>query len=152
MPNLMTIYLREQIRLLKPIITKSGIAASRAMQDALGAKAVSGKVLFDDANGCPVPACFAAPVALDPEDSRVVLYLHGGGYVAGSLSYARGFAGVLASQTNVRVLCAAYRLAPESPYPAAVEDAFASYSYLLEQGYAPEHISLIGESLSLIHI
>ena len=58
-----------------------------------------------------------------PKDERrngVVLYLHGGGYTCGSLDYAKGFAATLASECGVRVFCAAYRLAPEFPYPASL--------------------------------
>jgi salicylate hydroxylase len=54
-----------------------------------------------------------------------VLYLHGGAYTAGCLAYAKGFGGVLAEETGLSVLCAGYRLAPEHPFPAALEDALA---------------------------
>lgn len=84
-----------------------------------------------------------------PRDERrqgVVLYLHGGGYVCGDLEYAKGFATTLATECGVRVFCIGYRLAPENPYPAALEDALTAYQYLLEKGYAPEHIALCGES------
>lgn len=84
-----------------------------------------------------------------PGDERrqgVILYLHGGGYVCGDLEYAKGFGAVLAVQCGVRVFCAAYRLAPEHRYPAALEDALDSYQYLLTKGYDPAHITLCGES------
>ena len=84
-----------------------------------------------------------------PKDERrqgVVLYLHGGGYTCGGLDYAKGFGSALAAQCGVRVFCAAYRLAPENPAPAALEDALTAYRYLLDKGYAPEHIALCGES------
>lgn len=84
-----------------------------------------------------------------PKDERrsgVVLYLHGGGYTCGSLDYAKGFAATLASECGVRVFCGAYRLAPENPYPAALEDALTAYDYLLKKGYAPQQILLCGES------
>lgn len=84
-----------------------------------------------------------------PKDIRregVVLYLHGGGYTCGGLEYALGFGAALADECGVRVFCAAYRLAPESRFPAAVEDAAAAYRYLLDKGYLPEEISLCGES------
>ncbi len=84
-----------------------------------------------------------------PEDQRregVIFYLHGGGYVCGNLEYAKGFGSMLTCQTGNRVFCAAYRLAPEHPFPAAVEDALEAYRYLLSKGYAPEHITLCGES------
>ena len=76
----------------------------------------------------------------------MVLYLHGGGYTCGSLDYAKGFAATLASECGVRVFCGAYRLAPENPYPAALEDALTAYDYLLKKGYAPQQILLCGES------
>ena len=84
-----------------------------------------------------------------PKDERrqgVILYLHGGGYTFGDLDYARGFGSTLAVGCGVRVFCPAYRLAPENPYPAALEDALTAYEYLLSKGYAPEHITLCGES------
>lgn len=84
-----------------------------------------------------------------PRDERrqgVILYLHGGGYTCGGLDYAKGFGATLAARCGVRVFCAAYRLAPEHPYPAALEDALTAYRYLLAKGYAPEHIALCGES------
>lgn len=84
-----------------------------------------------------------------PRDERrqgVILYLHGGGYTCGDLDYAKGFGSMLAVRCGVRVFCAGYRLAPENPYPAALEDALTAYRYLLEKGYGPEHIALCGES------
>lgn len=84
-----------------------------------------------------------------PNDERrqgVILYLHGGGYTCGDLEYAQGVGSQLSSYTGTRVLCPAYRLAPEHPFPASLEDALESYRYLLSKGYGPEHITLCGES------
>lgn len=84
-----------------------------------------------------------------PRDERrqgVVLYLHGGGYCCGDLEYAKGFGAMLAVQCGVRVFCPAYRLAPEHPYPAALEDVLTAYDYLLEKGYPAKEICLCGES------
>ena len=84
-----------------------------------------------------------------PKDERrqgVILYLHGGGFTCGGLNYATGFGSMLCVRTGAKVFCTAYRLAPEHPYPAALEDALESYRYLLQKGYAPEHIALCGES------
>lgn len=149
MPSLVSSVVREQIRLLKPILTRSSIAASRSLQEALGelgAKTVAGKVQFQDFTLADQPACWAVPADSFLDDPRALLYLHGGGYVAGSIRFAKGFGGVLASRTQVRTLCLAYRLAPEHPFPAAAEDALAAYRYLLAQGYAPDCITLTGES------
>ena len=84
-----------------------------------------------------------------PRDERrdgVILYLHGGGYVCGDIDYAKGFGATLAAHCGVRVFCPAYRLAPENPYPAALDDALAAYHYLIQKGYSPSHITLCGES------
>lgn len=84
-----------------------------------------------------------------PKDERrqgVILYLHGGGYACGELEYATGVGSLLASVTGTRVFCPAYRLAPEHPFPAALEDALESYRYLQSKGYPAEHITLCGES------
>lgn len=76
----------------------------------------------------------------------VIIYLHGGGYCCGNLEYAKGFASVLADKYKIRVFTVAYRLAPEYPYPAALEDAFDAYSYIRNFGYAGDKIVLVGES------
>lgn len=78
-------------------------------------------------------ACFAIPH--DELKRGVILYLHGGGYTCGDLEYAKGFGSVLASECGIRVLCLAYRLAPENPFPAALDDAVEAYRYLLSLGY-----------------
>lgn len=148
MPSPVSVLLREEIRLLKPFIGRMSIPRARALQDTLGgmgAKSVAGRVAFEpaDIEGCE--ACFALPCD-EPDSRRVILYLHGGAYVAGNLAYARGFAGILADNTRRRVLALAYRLAPEHPFPAALDDAVAAYRYLLDSGYEPRHISFAGES------
>ncbi len=76
-------------------------------------------------------------------DPRVMLYLHGGGYVAGNARHAKGMAGVSASKTKARTLCVAYRLAPKHPCPAAPEAALAGDRYLLSRGYDPARLTLI---------
>jgi epsilon-lactone hydrolase len=78
--------------------------------------------------------------------SRVVMYLHGGGYCIGSLASCRNFAGRAARAAGARVLSVGYRLAPEHPFPAALEDALASYRWLLDQGIPSSRIALLGDS------
>jgi len=77
---------------------------------------------------------------------RVLLYVHGGGYVIGSAAYYNQFAGHLAKASGARVLNVDYRLAPEHPHPAPVEDATAAYRWLLDQGIEPGHIAISGDS------
>jgi epsilon-lactone hydrolase len=77
---------------------------------------------------------------------RVVLYLHGGGYVIGSPRSHRHLAAAIATAGQASALLLDYRLAPEHPYPAAVDDATAAYGWLLEQGVAPGHVVIGGDS------
>jgi monoterpene epsilon-lactone hydrolase len=77
---------------------------------------------------------------------RVVLYLHGGGYVIGSSRSHRHLAAAIATAGQASALLLDYRLAPEHPYPAAVDDATAAYRWLLDQGIAPGRIVIAGDS------
>lgn len=76
----------------------------------------------------------------------VMLYLHGGGYCIGSLTTHRHFTAMLASAASMRVVSLDYRLAPEHPFPAALEDAVAGYRGLTAQGLAAEQICIAGDS------
>ncbi len=76
----------------------------------------------------------------------VLLYLHGGGFVMGSIQTHRQLASHLAAATGVRTMVAEYRLAPENPFPAALEDALSVYTSLLRNGFDPCHIGLAGDS------
>ena len=77
---------------------------------------------------------------------RFVLYLHGGGYVIGSVNTHRDMIGRISRAAQARVLALNYRLAPEHPFPAAVDDAVAGYKWLLAQGAKPSRISIAGDS------
>jgi len=86
---------------------------------------------------------------LIPQDARasdVVLYFHGGGYDLGSIASHRALAAQIGVAAGARVLIVDYRLAPENKFPAAVEDAVASYRWLLSQGYNAGNIVLAGDS------
>jgi acetyl esterase/lipase len=79
-------------------------------------------------------------------EDRVILYLHGGGYVMGSINTHRAMIGRIARASQARALALDYRLAPEHPFPAAVDDATASYRWLLAQGYKPNKTAISGDS------
>lgn len=81
-----------------------------------------------------------------PDRRRVILYLHGGAYVAGSSRTHRHLGAWLAGAAGVRALLPDYRLAPEHPFPAGLEDALDCYRHLLNSGYGPESIALAGDS------
>ncbi len=75
-----------------------------------------------------------------------ILYLHGGGYVFGSPSQYRDFIWRIASVASAQVLCLSYRLAPEHPFPAALDDAVGAYRWQIAQGAAPKSIAVMGDS------
>jgi epsilon-lactone hydrolase len=82
----------------------------------------------------------------DSDSHRIVLYLHGGGYTIGSIASYRSYTGRLARATRSRLLSVGYRLAPEHPFPAALDDAVSSYRWLLDQDISPSRISVVGDS------
>jgi acetyl esterase/lipase len=88
-----------------------------------------------------------AEITIDGIPSRsVVLYFHGGVYVIGDAFLAAGLASQIGRRTRAKVISVDYRLAPEHPYPAAVDDALAAYEALLDNGTAPSDIAFAGES------
>jgi acetyl esterase/lipase len=88
-----------------------------------------------------------AEITVDGIEARhVVLYFHGGVYVMSDAFLAAGLASQVARRTHAKVISVDYRLAPEHPYPAAVDDALAAYEALLHNGTAPSDIAFAGES------
>jgi monoterpene epsilon-lactone hydrolase len=77
---------------------------------------------------------------------EVIFYVHGGGFVSGSCNDHRAMVAKLVKGSGVRALLFEYRLAPEHPFPAALEDTLAAYTWLLGQGILPERIVIVGES------
>jgi monoterpene epsilon-lactone hydrolase len=80
------------------------------------------------------------------KQEKIILYVHGGGYVSGSCSDHRGFVSKFANKCGVTNLLYEYRLAPEHPFPAALDDSITVYSELLNRGKKPEDIIIAGES------
>lgn len=93
-----------------------------------------------------IGVCAVDWVSVSADPKRVLLYLHGGGYVIGSNVGYREFAGRLARSLNARVCLPNYRLAPENPFPAALEDAIACYNSLLAQGWLAKDVIVAGDS------
>ena len=138
---------RAQLHFFKPFVANCSLETTRKGQDKLGelmSVLHKREVYMKDHDFGAFQGAWVMPK--DERRSGVILYLHGGGYTCGSLEYAKGFSSVLAAECGVRVFCAAYRLAPEHRYPAAVEDALEAYQYLLKKGYAGHQILLCGES------
>lgn len=82
----------------------------------------------------------------ESRDKHHVFYLHGGGYIAGSVLHYRDFLWRIATATRSHVLCVAYRLAPEHPFPAATDDAMTAYRWLLAADIDPRNIVMMGDS------
>ena len=80
------------------------------------------------------------------DTTGVILYIHGGSWIYGSLRTARAFGILLEEYTGCKVLVVDYRLLPEHPYPAGLDDCFSVYQWLLASGYQPGHIGLFGDS------
>lgn len=125
----------------KPIPTE--IKANRAFLDAGARPLVKGvKGTLINASGVTAEMQIPEGAASD----AVILYFHGGGYVGGSIASHRNLTGNLALASKCQLLSVEYRLAPENPHPAAVEDALNSYKWLLSEGYDPKKIAISGDS------
>lgn len=129
----------------RPRPENATVADRRQGFDLLAAKLpVAPDIACEKVDAAGVPAEWVvAPGALA---NRVLLYLHGGGYVIGSINTHRDLAGRLSRAAAARVLVIDYRLAPEHPYPAAVEDATAAYRWLLRNGATPARTVIAGDS------
>ena len=145
-PDSMIPRIRERMRKMKQAPEPDPVETERKLMNMAGAaiknllrKGTSRKVI-------PLAHCKAA--LLVPKTvscSGVILYLHGGGYCTGDLDYACLYGEVLAAETGAVTVCPAYRLAPEAPFPAALEDALSAYQWILD-AYPEKPVSLIGES------
>lgn len=138
---------RAQLNFFKPLVENCSLETTRRGQDKLGElmEAIHRRDVYEREHDFgPFRGAWLIP--RDERRQGVILYLHGGGYTCGSLEYAKGFAATLADECGVRVFCAAYRLAPENRFPAALDDALVSYQYLLSKGYPARQILLCGES------
>ena len=116
----------------------------RQLRELLSAQPLPAEISVTAAalGGVPV-----AEITVDGIEPRhTVLYFHGGVYVLGDAAQAAGLASQIGRRTRATVISVDYRLAPEHPYPAAVDDALAAYQALLDHGTAPADIAFAGES------
>ncbi len=96
-------------------------------------------------DGLGMPAVMITPGTVDIPDA-VILHMHGGAYVSGGLLQSRRLISPITAAAGVRALTFSYRLAPQFPYPAQLEDALNAYRYLLSLGCSPRKIAFVGES------
>jgi acetyl esterase/lipase len=121
------------------------IEQRRAASDALGDLfPLAADVRVEAVEACGVPAEWTSTTVAST--SEVILYLHGGGYVWGSLKSHRHFVSELGRAAAMRTLALDYRRAPEFPFPHALEDAVSGYRFLVEGGFEPRRIAVAGDS------
>ena len=122
-----------------------GVAERRQRLDAIaGQQALDPAVRLEAVEANGVGAEWATGPGADP--ARAILYIHGGGYISGSIVSHRGLAVAIGRAASSRVLSLDYRRAPEHRFPAAVEDVVAAYRFLLDQGLAPSRVAIAGDS------
>lgn len=125
----------------------SGLDVARERRNAAFAEQLfksSASIQYSAVTAKHVPAEWIVPVGLSTK--RVVLYVHGGAFYSGTLVGARPVAGAIAMAGKVRVLTIDYRLTPEHPFPAALDDTRIAYEWLLASGISPDSIVLVGDS------
>jgi monoterpene epsilon-lactone hydrolase len=116
----------------------------RLLRELISAQPLPAEVTVTAAALAGVPTAEITVDGVEPH--HVVLYFHGGVYVIGDAFLAAELASQVARRTHAKVISVDYRLAPEHPYPAAVDDALAAYEGLLHNGIAPSDIAFAGES------
>ena len=141
----------EQRETLDAILRQSAFPAGsdvdeqrRLLRELLSAQPLPADVTVTAAALGGVPTAEITVDGIEPR--HVVLYFHGGVYVMGDAFLAADLASQVGRRTHAKVISVDYRLAPEHPYPAAVDDALAAYEALLHDGIAPSDIAFAGES------
>jgi monoterpene epsilon-lactone hydrolase len=141
----------EQQETLDAILRQSAFPADsdvneqrRLLRELLSAQPLPAEVAVTAAELGGVPTAEITVDGIEPR--HVVLYFHGGVYVMGDAALAAGLASQVGRRTQAKTISVDYRLAPEHPYPAAVDDALAAYEALLDDGTDPSDIVFAGES------
>ena len=116
----------------------------RLLRELVSAQSLPADVTMTAAALGGVPTAEITVDGIEPR--HIVLYFHGGVYVMGDAFLAADLASQVGRRTHAKVIAVDYRLAPEHPYPAAVDDALAAYEALLQNGTAPSDIAFAGES------
>ena len=120
------------------------IEERRAAMESMPTAPTPDDVVIEPTNAGGVPARWIS--APNARDDAVIVYYHGGGYVMGSLDTHEELMSRISRTCRARVLGVDYRLAPEDPFPAAVEDGLAAYRWALEQGFSADRVMLGGDS------
>lgn len=134
------------IRRVHSVVENTDIEKQRQSQDSLGVLFGSKKEM--SMRVIDMEGLYGEWISVNRAHMKkyVILYCHGGGYMTGSSLYARTLTTKLATSTSMDVLCFDYRLAPENPYPAALEDAVKAWDYLMLLGYGARDVIVAGDS------
>jgi monoterpene epsilon-lactone hydrolase len=128
---------------LQPREANPSVESRRAQMERIRER-VAADVKCEQVDAGGVGAEWLVPPAAEP--GRVLMYLHGGGYVIGSINTHRAMIARIARASKARALAVEYRLAPENPFPAAIEDSVSAYRWLLSEGNFPRKIVIAGDS------
>ena len=145
------------IKKVHSVVENQNLEKQRQNQDNLGA--IWGKQKEIEIRSIEIKGMYAEWLCVNRAHMKkyVILYCHGGGYMTGSSLYARTLTTKLAATTSMDVLCFDYRLSPEHPYPAALNDAIEAWNYLMLLGYGARDVIVAGDSaggnlaLCLVH-
>lgn len=133
------------LKTAQPIVNRIPLTGQRIYQTKFFTlKSLPSDIIFNDVNDFPLKAEWVIPPNEDPD--KIIFYTHGGGYGMGDLVSSRALVAPIAKKTGIRVFSFEYRLAPEYPFPAAFNDAYDAYNYLLSLGYTADNIIAFGES------
>ena len=133
------------LKMVKPYLAGESVEEMRLSQLRACALIPSpAGVTVEECEYCGLPAQWISPKSI--KQDKIMLYFHGGAYVAGNLKSSRGLGAKLANVCGLGVLSFEYRLAPESPYPAALSDAMSMYAALLSADIDAESVIFAGES------
>ena len=154
--DLLNLYLRTSV---KPLLRrarslKNARAVVRVVDQTLGRLSIPRHTRIESAQASSVncrcdwidPPLVGQGSDRARDHSRVILYLPGGAYIVRTPNAHSAMISRLCSQADARALVCYYRLAPENPFPACLEDSVAAYEWLLKQGYRPEQIVVAGDS------
>lgn len=128
------------------LVENTDLEKHRQSQDQIGA--ILGNTKDIKYNEIDIDGMYGEWVSVERAHMKkyIILHCHGGGYSTGSSLYARTLTSKLAASTSMDVLCFDYRLAPEHPYPAALEDAMKAWNYLMLLGYGARDVIITGDS------
>ncbi len=148
MIGLRSLSVRFWLKLTKPFTLKKSLESARKMSERIGkaamftyARSLRRHLLrFPDFN------MHFIRKRGNEKTNKALIYIHGGGFVTGEERYSAGFGSVICQEFGYDTFCPVYRLAPEHPYPAALEDCERAYEEVVKLGYDPKDIILIGES------